>query len=47
MRADFVFIDIDPLFASPAALRNAAVLETWIGGEKVFEAARQSRDEGR
>lgn len=38
LRADFVLIDVDPLLAAPAALRQARVLETWIGGEKVFEA---------
>ena len=43
LRADFVLIDVDPLLAAPAALRKARVLETWIGGEKVFEAP-QSRD---
>jgi predicted amidohydrolase YtcJ len=40
LRADFVFIDVDPLLAAPAALRKARVLETWMGGEKVFEAGR-------
>ena len=40
LRADFVLINVDPLLAAPSALRNAQVLETWIGGEKVFEAAR-------
>ena len=39
LRADFVLIDVDPLLASPSALRQARVIETWIGGEKVFEAA--------
>ncbi len=37
-RADFLFVDRDPLFASPAELRATRVLETWIGGEKVFSA---------
>ena len=41
LRADFVLIDVDPLLAAPAALRSARVLETWIGGEKVFEAPRK------
>ena len=44
LHADFVLIDVDPLLAAPAALRKARVLETWIGGEKVFEAP-GSRDE--
>ena len=43
LRADFVLIDVDPLLAAPSALRNAQVLETWIGGEKVFEAPRDAR----
>ena len=36
-RADFIVVDRDPLLASPAELREAKVLETWIGGEKVWE----------
>ncbi|QGN56459.1 amidohydrolase [Novosphingobium sp. Gsoil 351] len=40
LRADFVLINVDPLLAPPGELRKARVLETWIGGEKVFEAAR-------
>ena len=43
LRADFVLIDVDPLLAAPSALRNAQVLETWIGGEKVFQAPRDAR----
>lgn len=34
-RADFLFVDRDPLFASPEALREVRVLEVWIGGVKV------------
>ncbi len=41
LRADFVLIDVDPLLAAPAALRLAQVSETWIGGRKVFAAARE------
>jgi predicted amidohydrolase YtcJ len=40
MRADFLFVDIDPVLATPAEIRKARVLETWIGGEKVFEAGK-------
>ena len=47
LRADFVLIDVDPLLAAPSALRNARVLETWIGGEKVFEAPKARADESR
>lgn len=39
LRADFVLIDRDPLLATPRELRQTRVLQTWIGGEKVYEAA--------
>lgn len=35
-RADFLFIDRDPMIATPAELRATRVLETWIGGERVW-----------
>ena len=38
-RADFVLIDRDPLLASPDELRATRVLETWVGGSRVFSAA--------
>ncbi|MCV0382504.1 MAG: amidohydrolase [Erythrobacter sp.] len=38
-RADFVFVDRDPLLAEPAELRETKVLETWIGGVRVYDAA--------
>ena len=47
LRADFVLIDVDPLLAAPAALRKARVIETWVGGEKVFEAPRSREAESR
>ena len=34
-RADFLFVDRDPLFASPQALRETKILQVWIGGVKV------------
>ena len=37
-RADFVLIDRDPTLASPAELRATRVLETWVGGRKVYDA---------
>ena len=37
LRADFIIIDRDPLFASPAELRGTQILETWIGGERVWQ----------
>ena len=37
-RADFIIVDRDPLLASPTDLRATKVEQTWIGGEKVWEA---------
>ena len=37
MRADFLILDRDPLLASPTELRATKVLETWIGGERVWQ----------
>lgn len=37
-RADFVLIDRDPLLASAAELRQTKVIETWVGGVRVFAA---------
>ncbi|WP_324828227.1 amidohydrolase [Qipengyuania zhejiangensis] len=37
-RADFVLVDRDPLMATPAQLRATKVLETWVGGRKVYDA---------
>ncbi|UIJ44982.1 amidohydrolase family protein [Sphingomonas cannabina] len=37
MRADFIIVDRDPTLAGPAELRAIKVLETWVGGEKVWE----------
>ncbi len=36
-RADFIIVDRDPLLASPTDLRATKVLQTWVGGEKVWE----------
>lgn len=36
MRADFVIVDRDPTNVSPQDLRGTKVLETWVGGEKVW-----------
>ena len=35
-RADFIVVDRDPMAATPAALRQTRVLETWIGGQKAW-----------
>ena len=37
LRADFVIIDRDPTLASSEDLRATRVLETWVGGAKVWE----------
>ena len=37
-RADFILVDTDPLLASPSELRATRVIETWVGGEKVYSA---------
>ena len=38
-RADFLFVDTDPMLAPPDQLRRTKVLETWIGGQLVWSAA--------
>ena len=38
LRADFILIDRDPLLATPSELRSMKVLETWVGGQKVWTA---------
>ncbi|MGV3512742.1 MAG: amidohydrolase [Novosphingobium sp.] len=38
LRADFVLVDTDPLAANPAQVMATKVLETWIGGGKVWSA---------
>ncbi len=37
-RADFLLVDRDPLLATPTELRATKVLETWVGGRRVFYA---------
>ena len=37
-QADFVLIDRDPLLATPEEIRATKVLQTWVGGRKVYEA---------
>ncbi|NML06465.1 amidohydrolase [Sphingomonas sp. G-3-2-10] len=37
MRADFIILDRDPLLASATELRGTQVLETWVGGERVWQ----------
>ena len=38
-RADFLLVDRDPLLAGASELRAIRLLETWIGGRKVWAAA--------
>jgi predicted amidohydrolase YtcJ len=37
--ADFIIVDRDPTKVGPQDLGKTKVLETWVGGEKVFSAA--------
>ena len=38
LRADFIVIDRDPLLVAPDSLRVTRVLQTWVGGERVYVA---------
>ncbi len=40
-QADFILVDRDPFLSSPQEIRETRVLETWVGGRKVFDAAQQ------
>ena len=40
-RADFVLVDVDPLSASPEKIREAKVIQTWVGGKLVWEAGKK------
>ena len=37
-RADFLLVDRDPMMASPTEIRATNVLETWVGGKRVYDA---------
>nr|WP_192895902.1 amidohydrolase [Parerythrobacter lutipelagi] len=37
-RADFLIIDRDPLLATPQDLRATKVLQTWVGGQLVYQS---------
>lgn len=41
-RADFLLIDRDPTLATPDELRATRVLETWVGGKRVWQAKDQA-----
>ncbi|MEJ2457809.1 MAG: amidohydrolase [Novosphingobium sp.] len=36
--ADFLFVDTDPMLATPEQIRKTKVLETWIGGQRAWAA---------
>ncbi len=42
MRADFLVVDRDPLTVAPQDLRATRVLQTWVGGERVFIAGAET-----
>jgi predicted amidohydrolase YtcJ len=39
-RADFLFVDADPMLATPDKLRTTQVLETWIGGKLAWSSSK-------
>ena len=41
--ADFIIVDRDPTVVTPQALGRTMVLETWVGGEKVFSGSGPAR----
>jgi predicted amidohydrolase YtcJ len=41
-RADFLFVDRDPLLASPTELRATKVQQVWVNGRMVWEASKSS-----
>lgn len=43
-RADFLLVDRDPMMASPAEIRAIKVLQTWVGGDRVYDSANDSGD---
>ncbi|HUD27610.1 MAG TPA: amidohydrolase family protein [Novosphingobium sp.] len=45
-RADFLFVDTDPMTATPADLRATKVMETWIGGKLAWSAAQDGGKAG-
>ncbi len=40
LQADFIFVDRDPMLASPSELAATEVQEVWIGGRKAWERKR-------
>ena len=46
-RADFVLLDRDPLLAGADEMRAIRVLETWVGGRRLYRAGRASSEQER
>ena len=46
-RADFLVLDRDPLMANAAELRQIKVLQTWVGGMRVYGGEAAAPDEDR
>lgn len=38
LRADFILVDTDPMTATPAQIRATRVVETWVGGGRIWSA---------
>ncbi len=45
LRADFLLLGRDPMLAAAGELRAMAVLETWVNGQRVWQAASPAREE--
>ncbi|MXP25705.1 amidohydrolase family protein [Altererythrobacter indicus] len=43
-QADFLMIDRDPMLSSAQDIRSTTVLQTWIGGRKVYDARKDISD---
>lgn len=43
--ADFLFVDTDPMLATPEQIRKTKVLETWIGGQRAWAAQDENAKE--
>lgn len=41
-RADFLLVDRDIMIASPAEIREIKVLQTWVGGDRVYDSVTET-----